>query len=125
YTREHQDLRTENGIKYGDVLDAIDFPYLANVTRVNIVAMAALAKAPAPPLDVKTEGAVSHNTTVKWTPVPGAVGHRVWWRETTAPQWTENQLASDAGSIVLKDINIDDWFFGVSSVSADGYESPI
>jgi acetylornithine deacetylase/succinyl-diaminopimelate desuccinylase-like protein len=124
YTREHQDLRTENGIKYGDVLEAVDFDYLAQVTRVNVVAMAALA-APAPPTNVTIEGAVSHNTTVKWTPVPGAVAHRVWWRETTAPQWTNNQMARDPGMTVLEAINIDDWFFGVSSISADGYESPI
>ncbi len=125
YTREHQDLRTENGIQYGDVLDAVDFSYLAQVTRVNAVAMAALAMAPPPPLDVKIEGAVSTDTTVKWTGVPGATGYRVWWRETTAPQWTENQVASDPGVAVLKGINIDDWFFGVSSISPGGYESPI
>lgn len=125
YTRQHQDLRTENGIAYGDVLEGVDFDYLAQVTRLNVLAMAALAKAPPPPLDVKIEGAVSANTTLKWTPVAGAVGYRVWWRDTTTPQWTDNQLARDPAQAVLENVNIDDGFFGVSSVSADGYESPV
>jgi hypothetical protein len=125
YTREHQDLRTENGIRYGDVIEAIDFPYLAQVTRLNAIAMAALASAPAPPETVKIEGAVSADTTVSWTAASGATGYRIWWRDTTAPYWTNSQLSGTANSLVLKGINIDDWFFGVSSVSADGYESPV
>jgi Zn-dependent M28 family amino/carboxypeptidase len=125
YNHQHQDVRTENGVAFGDTIEGVDFEYLAQVTRVNVIAMAALAKAPAPPLDVKIEGAVSSNTTVKWTPATGAVGYRVWWRETTAPQWTDNQMAHEPGQTVLENVNIDDWFFGVSSISADGYESPI
>jgi len=75
---------------------------------------------------VKIEGAVSLDTTVSWTPASGATGYRVWWRDTTAPAWTDNRpAAADATSILLKNVNIDDWFFGVSSVSAEGYESPI
>jgi hypothetical protein len=125
YTREHQDVRTENGVQYGDRLDAVDFPYLAQVARLNAIAMAALAMAPAPPAQVKTEGAVSMDTTVSWTAVPGAAGYRVWWRDTMAPLWSESRSVADVTSLVLKDVNIDDWFFGVSSVSADGYESPV
>jgi hypothetical protein len=87
--------------------------------------MAALASAPPPPAEVKTEGAVTMDTTVKWTPVPGAAGYRVWWRDTTAPQWANNRSVGDATSVTLKDVNIDDWFFGVSSLSADGFESPV
>ena len=125
YTREHQDLRTENGIRYGDVIEAIDFPYLAQVTRLNAVAMAALASAPAPPETVKIEGAVSADTTVSWTTAAGATGYRIWWRDTTAPNWTNSQLVGATNNLVLKGVNIDDWFFGVASVSADGYESPV
>ncbi|MBI1213860.1 MAG: M20/M25/M40 family metallo-hydrolase [Alphaproteobacteria bacterium] len=125
YTREHQDVRKENGVQYGDVLEAIDFNYLAQVTRLNVVAMAALAKAPAPPLNVKIEGAVTYNTTLKWTPVPGAASYRVWWRDTTAPEWTNSQMARDPNTATLEGVNIDDWFFGVSSISTDGYESPV
>jgi hypothetical protein len=125
YTREHQDVRVENGAHYGDVLDAVDFEYLAQVARLNAIAMAALAMAPPPPAQVKTEGAVSMDTTVSWTAVPGAAGYRVWWRDTTAPNWSDSRSVKDAISLLLKDVNIDDWFFGVSSVSADGYESPV
>ena len=126
YNREHQDVRVAGGVNYGDTLDGIDFPYLANVVRLNAITMAALAMAPAPPPSVKIEGAVSLDTTVSWMPAPGAAGYRVWWRDTTAPLWTNSQPAErGANSLVLKNINIDDWFFGVSSVSADGYESPV
>ncbi len=125
YQREHQDLRTVDGVRYGDVLDAVDFPYLAQVARLNAITMAALASAPPPPTEVKIEGAVSMDTTVSWTAVPGATGYRVWWRDTTSPQWTKRRFVNDGNSVVLKDVNIDDWFFGVSSVSADGFESPV
>lgn len=125
YTREHEDVRTENGVHYGDVLDAVDFAYLAQVARLNAISMAALAMAPAPPAQVKTEGAVSMDTTVSWTAVPGVAGYRVWWRDTTAPNWSDSRFVTDATSLQLKDVNIDDWFFGVSSVSTDGYESPV
>jgi Zn-dependent M28 family amino/carboxypeptidase len=125
YTRQHQDLRTEKGIKYGDVLEGVDFAYLANVTRLNIVSMAALANAPAPPGGVDISGAVSADTTVKWKPAPDAVRYRLWWRSTTDPQWRYSREAAPTGQAVLKDINIDDWFFGVSAIGADGWESPV
>jgi hypothetical protein len=125
YTREHQDVRMVNGVQHGDVLDAVDFQYLAKVTRLNAVTMAALALAPAPPSSVKIEGAVSLDTTVSWAPVPGAASYRVWWRDTTAPYWTNTMSAGTAASLKLPNVNIDDWFFGVTAVSADGYESPV
>ncbi len=125
YTHEHQDLRTADGVRYGDVLEGVDFPYLAQVVRLNVVSMAALASAPAPPGTAKIEGAVSADTTVSWTQVPGATTYRVWWRDTLASAWSNSQAAGANTSLVLKNITIDDWFFGVSSISSDGYESPI
>jgi hypothetical protein len=126
YNREHQDVRAAGGVHYGDTLDGIDFPYLADVVRLNAITMAALAMAPAPPPSVKIEGAVSLDTTVSWTAAPGAAGYRVWWRDTTAPMWTNSQPAErGAASLVLKNVKIDDWFFGVSSISPGGYESPV
>ncbi|CAN5564003.1 M20/M25/M40 family metallo-hydrolase [soil metagenome] len=124
YDRQHQDLRTENGRPYGDTIDGVDFPYLTKVTQLNVVMMAALARAPAPPEDVKIEGAVSADTKVSWTAVPGAAGYRVHWRETTAPTWQHSQ-DTKATAETLKNVVIDDWFFGVSAISADGYESPV
>ncbi|MBX9614107.1 MAG: M20/M25/M40 family metallo-hydrolase [Caulobacteraceae bacterium] len=125
YDRQHQDLRTENGVVYGDTIDGVDFDYLAQATRLNVATMAAMAKAPAPPTGVTIAGAVQPDTTLRWSAVPGAAGYRVWWRSTTAPQWTHSRWAGDATELVLKGVIIDDFFFGVSSVSADGYESPV
>jgi len=119
YDRQHQDLRVEDGVHYGDTIEGVDFDYLGQVARLNIVAMAALANAPASPLGVTIEGAVKPDTTVKWQAVPG------WWRSTTAPQWTHSRWAGSATELVLPGIVIDDWFFGVSAVSSDGYESPV
>ncbi len=125
YTRQHQDLRTENGVRYGDVLEGVDFPYLAKVTRLNAVALAAMASAPPPPGMVKIDGAVSDDTTVTWTASPGAAAYAVWWRGTTEPQWRHAVTVKDAMTTVLKDVVIDDWLFGVSAISADGFESPV
>lgn len=126
YDRQHQDLRTENGRAYGDVISGVDFPYLAQVTRLNVVAMAALARAPAPPEGVKIEGAVSPDTTISWTPVKNAAAYRIYWRGTTDAQWSSARMKeTTATSEVLKGVVIDDWFFGVASVSADGFESPV
>ncbi|MFA4892452.1 M20/M25/M40 family metallo-hydrolase [Brevundimonas sp.] len=125
YDRQHQDLRTENGVEYGDTIEGVDFGYLGQVARLNIVSMAALANAPASPLGVTIEGAVKPDTTIKWQAVPGAAGYRVWWRSTTAPQWTHSRWAGSATELVLRNIVIDDFFFGVSAVSEDGYESPV
>ena len=125
YDRQHQDLRTENGRVYGDTIEGVDFAYLTQVTRLNTVAMASLASAPAPPSGVKIEGAVSPDTKVSWTATPGAVGHRVWWRGTTDPTWRFNRWVPAGTTATLKDVVIDDWFFGVSSVSKDGWESPV
>jgi hypothetical protein len=125
YNRQHQDVRTENGIKYGDTVEGVDFAYLAQVTRLNVATMAALAMAPKPPVGVQISGAVSADTTVKWTPAPDAAAYRIWWRSTTEPQWRFSRLASTTGETKLVGVNIDDWFFGVSALSADGYESPV
>jgi Zn-dependent M28 family amino/carboxypeptidase len=126
YDRQHQDLRTENGKRYGDTIDGVDFPYLARVTRLNAVTMATLASAPPPPEGVKIEGAVSPDTKVSWTPAPGAARYRVWWRSTTEPHWSRSrEVAGDQTSVTLPGVVIDDWFFGVSAISADGFASPV
>ncbi|HEY2009593.1 MAG TPA: M20/M25/M40 family metallo-hydrolase [Rhizomicrobium sp.] len=124
YTRQHQTVRMENGIHYGDVLEGVDFDYLAQVTRLNVITLAALALAPAPPTGVAITGAVTPDTVVSWKESGDAASHRVWWRDTTLPQWRFNRPAS-GNSLTLSGINIDDWFFGVSAVGVDGYESPV
>lgn len=126
YTRQHQDLRTENGVVYGDTIDGVDFPYLARVTRLNAMTMASLASAPRPPREVTVDGAVSANTKVTWTASPGAASYVIWWRDTTSPVWQHSQtVAGSETTATLTNVVIDNWFFGVQAVSADGYASPI
>lgn len=125
YDWQHQDLRTENGVQYGDTIDKMDFAYLARVTRLNVAALAALARAPMPP-EPEVKGAVSTDTTLSWASVPGADGYVVRWRRTDASRWEHAvRLPGDATGHVLKGVRVDDWVFGVSSVSADGHESPV
>ena len=126
YTRQHQDLRTVDGLVYGDTIDVVDFPYLARVARLNALTLASLASAPPPPMEVKVEGAVGPDSKVSWTPTPGAASYTVWWRDTTEPTWAHSKaVAGTESSVVLPGVVIDDWFFGVSAVSADGYASPV
>ena len=151
YNQQHQDLRVEKGVTYGDTVEVMDFPYLAKVTRLNTAALAALASAPPPP-EPTVEGAVSTDTTVKFdgfTAPSGAIKYFAHWRRTDEAQWltanrrevdcevtliggqdtrTGNAVSMDVNPecvTVLKGVRVDDWVFGVSSVSADGYESPV
>jgi len=130
YARQHQDVRTEGGVAYGDVLTGVNFPYLAKVTAMNAVTLAALAWAPPPPTGVDLAGAVTPDTLLKWQRLEGApardlAGYRVCWRATTEPGWNRGLFVGDVGDYTLKDVSIDDYFFGVASVSKDGFESPV
>lgn len=130
YDRQHQDLRTENGRAYGDVIEGVDFPYAAKVTALNVVSLAALSLAPPPPANVTIEGAVSPDTILKWTrpsgeQSPNLAGFRIYWRATTEPQWTHSRWVGDVTEFTLENTIIDNWFFGVSAVAADGSESPV
>ena len=150
YNQQHQDLRVEKGITYGDTVAAMDFPYLAKVTKLNTAALAAIASAPPPP-EPTVEGAVSTDTTVKWgvalyAPLGMAPSsYFIHWRRTDASNWERRKLARGKtvanyegcrvtsnrscilreDSEVLRGIRVDDWVFGVSSVSKDGFESPV
>jgi hypothetical protein len=99
------------------------------MTRLNVAALAAIASAPPPPVP-KVEGAVSTDTTLTWVPVPSASSYAVRWRRTDANNW-EISRAMPASAcaaqckIVLPHIRVDDWVFGVASVSKDGFHSPV
>ncbi|WP_189338303.1 M28 family peptidase [Sphingobium sp. SCG-1] len=123
YDRQHQDLRTEGGREYGDTAAAMDFPYLARVTALNVATLRELAAAPAAPASVSLDGALSTDTKVTWDAVPGATAYRVRWRRADAQDWTESRIVKNATETVLKDVIVDDTFIGVSAVSADGAES--
>jgi Zn-dependent M28 family amino/carboxypeptidase len=127
YRHQHQDLRTEGGVEYGDTVAHVDFPYLAKVTATNALAAASMASAPPPPTDVKVEGAVTPDVRMSWTASPGwpAASYRVFWRDTTEPVWTHWRDAGSADSLTLANIAIDDFAFGVAGVSAEGFESPV
>ncbi|HEX7639141.1 MAG TPA: M28 family peptidase, partial [Burkholderiaceae bacterium] len=126
YRREHQDLRTAHGVAYGDTAAGVDVAYLAQVTRLDAISLAALANAPAPVAGLSVSGAVTTDTVLKWSPAPGAAAYRAWWRDTTAPAWQHSRaVPAGATAITLKDVDLDDFFFGVSAISADGWESPV
>ncbi len=125
YTRQHQDLRIEDGIAYGDVIEGVSFDYAARLTALNVVSLAAMASAPAPPAAVEIEGAVQPSTTLRWQRSAGAAGYRVHWRLTTAPVWTRSRFVGDVGEATLENLVIDNYLFGVSAVSAAGFESPV
>ncbi len=130
YTRQHQDLRTENGVAYGDVIEGVDFDYACKLTSLNVVTLAAMASAPPFPANVEIEGAVEPSTTLKWEKPSGRAarnlkGYRVHWRLTDAPQWTHSIFVGDVDEFTLEKIVIDNYFFGVSSVADDGAESPV
>jgi hypothetical protein len=128
YDRQHQDLRTENGIKYGDVLEKVNFEFVAKCTGLNAVVLASLAWAPAPPAEVQISGAVSSSTTLKWKKVdthPRFAGYKIYWRLTTDSEWRWSRFVGDVTEFTLKNIIIDNYYFGVAAVSSDGTESPV
>lgn len=124
YHHQHQDLRTENGIEYGDTVDKMDFAYLAKVTALNVATATALASAPPAPETATLGGAVSSDTSVSWTAAPGAVRYRVYQRRADAQDWTLAQEV-EATEALLKGLIVDDHFVGVSSVGKNGAESTI
>lgn len=130
YNRQHQDLRTENGIEYGDVIEGVDFDYAAKLTALNAVSLAGMAWAPPPPANVEIEGAVSPDTTLRWKKPTGKqarnlAGYKVYWRLTTEPQWTNSIYVGNVDEYTLKNVVIDNYFFGVAAVSGDGFETPV
>ncbi len=122
YDAQHQDLRTVNGRVLGDTIDRMDFPYLAKVTALNVATIARLAAAPAAPDGVSIDGALATDTTVRWSPVPGATGYRIRWRRNDAQDWTAHRDVIGTQAL-LPGIIVDDHFVGVSALSADGAES--
>lgn len=131
YVMQHQDIRTEDGIEYGDTIDGVDFDYAAKLTGLNAVTMASMAWAPNPPVNVQIQGAVRPSTTLKWDALndeqnPQLAGYKIYWRLTDSNQWEKSVFVS-AGSTshTLENVVIDNYLFGVASVSKEGFESPV
>lgn len=125
YTQQHQDIRVEDGIEYGDVLKHVNFDYAAKLTAVNAINLASLAWAPPAPKEVKIGGIVEPSAKFQWSKVDGAAGYKIYWRNTTSPTWDNSRYVGDVTDFTLEGIVIDNYFFGVSSVGKDGFESPV
>ena len=125
YTQQHQDIRVENGINYGDTFEHVNFPYAAKLTAVNAINMASLASAPAPPKTVAIGGIVEASAKLKWDKAEGAKGYKIYWRDTTSPTWDHSRYVGDINEFTLHGIVIDNSYFGVASVGKDGHESVV
>ena len=127
YDRQHQNLRTENGRVYGDVVEKVNFPYAATLTGVNAVTLAALAWAPPAPTNVRIGGAVSASTTLSWEggQDPNLAGYKIYWRDTDAPQWQRSRFVGPVTRHTLENVIIDNYLFGVAAVGKNGTESPV
>ncbi|MFD2586959.1 M28 family peptidase [Croceitalea marina] len=125
YTQQHQDIRVENGIAYGDVLEHVNFEYAKKLTAVNAINLASIAWAPPAPETVEIGGIVEPSAKLKWNKVDGARGYKIYWRETTSPTWDNSRYVGDLTEATLDGIVIDNYFFGVASVGADGHESMV
>ena len=126
FSHQHQNLRTEGGKVYGDLIEFVDFDYTAKVAKVNAAALASLALAPSAPKDVKvrTDKLVNDSTLV-WAanPEPDVAGYRIVWRDTTAAQWEGSQYVGNVTEATVK-LSKDNVFFGVQSIDKDGNVSP-
>jgi hypothetical protein len=125
FTHQHQDVRVQNGVQYGDLLRYIDFDYMARVTQANIAALAALALGPQAPANAEmVMKHLGYDSTLQWERSPGASSYEIVWRETTAPDW---QYAKDVGNVTTATVPVskDDFILGVRSVDAQGHRSVV
>ncbi|WP_028873349.1 M28 family peptidase [Psychroserpens burtonensis] len=125
YTQQHQDIRTENGINYGDTFEHVNFGYAKKLTAVNAINMASLASAPPAPTTVAIGGIVEASVKLKWNTVDGAKGYKIYWRDTTSPTWDYSRYVGNVNEFSLEGIVIDNFYFGIASVDKDGFESVI
>lgn len=125
YTQQHQDIRVEDGIAYGDVVEHVNFHYARKLTAVNAINLAQLAWAPTRPQNIKIGGIVEADVKLKWDKVKDAVGYKIYWRDTTSPTWDHSRYVGDINEYTLKEIVIDNSFFGVAAVGKDGMESMV
>lgn len=127
YNRQHQDIRVEDGIAYGDVIEYVNFEYVKKLTAVNAINMASLAWAPPAPTVVKIGGIVEASVKLAWNKVEdkNLAGYKIYWRDTTSPTWDNSRFVGDVTEFTLEGIVIDNYYFGVSTVGKNGHESPV
>ena len=128
FHHQHQNLRTENGIEYGDLPKFVDFEYVANVARLNAATLATLAMAPAPPDSSRLQTKdLDNSTTITWKPSPGglATGYEVVWRSTIMPNWeSQKQFPADATTATVN-VSKDNVIFGIRAIGKNGLKSPV
>jgi hypothetical protein len=126
YTHQHQNIRLEEGVKYGDLPEFVDFAYTANVARVNAAALASLALAPAAPKGVMVVNRLSNDTELKWeaNKETDLAGYEIVWRDTTAATWTNSQTVGNVTAFTMKGMSKDNYFFGVRALDKEGHRSP-
>jgi hypothetical protein len=127
FNHEHQDVRVENGVQFGDLPEFCDFEFIARVTRVNAAALWSLAQGPGTPKNARIQAQVLTNTsTLQWTrgTEPDLAGYEVVWRESTAPDWTHVISVGDVTSATI-DLSKDNVQFGVRAVDRDGHRGPV
>jgi hypothetical protein len=128
FRHEHQDVRVENGVQFGDLPQFLDYKYIANVARVNASALAALADGPAAPSGVKVEAStLSINTQLEWqpNPEPDLAGYEIVYRDTNAPYWQHTIKVGNVTSYTVQGITKDNFLFGVRAIDRDGNESVV
>ena len=127
YNRQHQDIRNENGIAYGDVLSGVNAAYAAKLTTVNAISLAALAWAPPAPKEVAIGGVVAPSTRLEWvaSESPNTAGYVVYWRDTTSPTWQYSKYVGNKTQTTLDGIVLDNYLFGVAAVGTDGHQSTV
>jgi hypothetical protein len=127
YNHQHQNVRVENGVRYGDLPEFVDYAYVAQVARVNCAALAALALAPSRPADVRIlTKRLTNDTDLQWAAnkEPDLAGYEIVWRETTEPEWTHSLSVGRVTSYTVKGMSKDNFFFGVRAVDSEGNRSP-
>lgn len=128
FRRQHQDVRVEKGIQFGDTPDHVDFAYTADVARVNGAALAVIARAPAEPANVQIEAArLENDTTLRWSPnkEDDLGGYVIVWRETTSPFWEHSvTVAKGVNRYTVAGVSKDNVVFGVEAVDTAGHASP-
>ena len=123
FHHQHQNIRIEDGIEYGDLPKFVNFEYVANVARVNAATLASLASAPSPPGKVRLDTSkLDNDTTISWDPVPASSGYEVVWRATSSPEWEHAQSVATATRTTLK-VSKDNVIFAVRAVDNEGHRS--
>ena len=127
YVMQHQDIRLENGIAYGDVIEGVDFNFAKKLTSVNAINLASLAWAPPSVKKLSIGGIVEASVKFTWEKVqdPNVIGYKIYWRDTTSPVWENERYVGDVNKYTLKGIVIDNFYFGIATVGKNGYESPV